>query len=392
MSNQKLGILAVIAAVMVFLAVIMARTSVGGRGKLSGPAYLIQGLDTTSVDSIAVGQGEEQVKIHRQGSQFVVSDINYPADTKQINDLISKALDIKTVEFYTSDAANHEDLEVSEEMPRGAVKFFKADGSLLAGIIIGKTRDSGEGTYVREASSKDVYLTNDAPWIRTKPLEYVNQEIASVKREDVNTVTVTTPQGSYTLRAEKGGDVIMDGVPAGRKLKESDAKSVFAALQGLRFEDVNTPARIEGLTFDHKYMARMNDSTEYTLELAKKGDKTYLKARAAYMSPAKVAIDPSKQDSPEELKKKEAILMAQERAQRFTLRHKTWIYEIADWKTKNLLMPQADLLEDLEKPAAAGVETPQVTPAVLPSVPAEVPTVGPNQPAATPQVAEPNKP
>lgn len=392
MSNQKLGILAVIAAVMVFLAVITARTSVGGRGKLSGPAYLIQGLDTTSIDSITVGQGEEQVKIRRQGSQFVVSDINYPADTKQINDLISKTLDIKTVELYTSDAANHEDLEVSEEKPRGAVKFYKADGSLLAGIIIGKTRESGEGTYVREASSNDAYLTNDTPWIRTKPLEYVNQEIASVKREDVNVVTVATPQGSYTLRAEKGGDVIMDGVPAGKKLKESDAKNVFTALQGLRFEDVNTPAQIAGLTFDHKYVARMNDSTEYTLELAKKGDKTYLKARAAYMSPAKVTINPGQQDSPEELKRKEAILMAQEGAQRFTLRHKTWVYEIADWKAKNLLMPQSDLLEDAAKPADAKTEAPQVTPAVVPSVPAEVPAVGPNQPAATPQAAEPNKP
>jgi hypothetical protein len=393
MSNQKLGILAVIAAVMVFLAVITARTSVGGRGKLSGPAYLIQGLDTASVDSITVSQGKEQVKIRRQGSQFVVGDINYPADTKQINDLISKALDIKTVEFYTSNAANHEDLEVSEEKPRGVVKFFKADGSLLAGIIIGKTRESGEGTYVREASSNDVYLTNDSPWIRTKALDYLNQEITSVKREDVNAVTVTTPQGSYTLRAEKDGgdDVLMDGLPAGKKLKTSDVRSVFTALQGLRFDDVNTPARIEGLMFDQKYVARMNDSTEYTLELARKGDKTYLIAKAVYTSPAKVTINPGQQDSPEELKKKEAILLAQEGAQRFSLRHKAWIYEIPDWKAKYLLMPQSDLLEDMETPAEAKAETPAqggaISPVVVPSVPAEVPALGPNQPAA-----EPNKP
>ena len=125
------------------------------------------------------------------------------------------------------------------------------------------------------------------PWLRTRALDYVNQEIASVKREDVNAVTVTTPQGSYTLRAEKDGgeDVLMDGLPADKKLKDTDVKSVFTALQGLRFDDVNTPAQIEGLTFDHKYVARMDDSTEYTLELAKKGDKTYLMARAAYTEP-----------------------------------------------------------------------------------------------------------
>lgn len=380
MSNQKLGILAVVAAAMVFLAVITGRTSVGTRGTLSGPAYLIQGLDTAAIDSISVSEGQSQVKIRRQGQggQFVVSDINYPADAKQINDLITKALDIKTVDFYTSDAANHAELEVSEEKPRGAIRFFKPDGSLLAGIVIGKTRDSGEGTYVREASSNDVYLTSDSPFIRTKRMDYVNQEIASIKGEDVNMVTVTTPEGAYTLRAEKDGgdDVLMDGLPADKKLKDSDAKSVFTALQGLRFEDVNTPAQITGLTFDRKYVARMDDSTEYTLELAKKGDKTYLLASAVYTDPAKVTINPDKKDSPEELAKKEAILMAQADAQRFNLRHKGWIYTIPDWKAKSLLMSQADLLEDKEKPAEAKAETPQA----MPTLPAAALTAEPNQP------------
>jgi hypothetical protein len=380
MSNQKLGILAVVAAVMVFLAVMTARTAVGTRGKLSGPAYLIQGLDTAAIGSISVAEGDKQVKIRRQGQggQFIVADMNYPADAKQINDLITKTLDIKTIDLYTSDAANHGELEVSDEKPRGAIRFFKPDGSLLAGIVIGKTRDAGEGTYVREASSNDVYLTNDSPYIRTRSLDYVNQEIASVKREDVDMVTVTTPEGSYTLRAQKDGgdDVLMDGLPADRKLKESDAKSVFTALQGLRFEDVNTPAQVTGLTFDRKYVARMDNSTEYTLELAKKGDKTYLLASAVYTDPAKVTINPDKKDSPEELKRKEAILMAQADAQRFTLRHKGWIYRIPDWKAKSLLMSQADLLEDKEKPAEAKVETPQV----MPTLPAAALSAEPNQP------------
>jgi hypothetical protein len=395
MSNQKLGILAVVAAAMVFLAVITGRTSVGSRGKLSGPAYLIQGLDTSMIDSISVGQGKEQVKIRKQGGQFVVADINYPADAKQINDLITKSLDIKTVELCTSDPANYDELEVSDAKAKGAIKFFKTDGSLLAGIVIGKTRESGEGTYVREASSNDVYLTNDSPFIRTKSLDYINQEIASVKREDVNAVTVATPEGSYVLHADKkGGDnVLMDNAPADKKLKETDVKSVFTALQGLRFDDVNAPAKIEGLNFDHKYVARMKDSTEYTLELAKKGAKTYLKARAVYTSPAKVAIDPSKQDSPEELKKKEAILMAQEGAQRFTLRHKNWVYEIPEWKAKYLLMPQADLFETPAKPPEAKTETPQATPVAVPTLPGNALTAaGPNTPAAAPQAAEPNEP
>jgi len=401
MSNQKLGILAIVATVMVLLAAISARTPTAKRGRPSGPAYLIQGLDPSSIASVVVGHGKDEVKIVRQDNQFVVSDINYPADAKQINDLITKTLDIKTGDLYTTDVANHEELEATEEKARSLVKFFKADGSLLAGVVVGKNRESGQGAYVRQASNDDVYMTDESPYFSTRALDYVNQEIASIKSEDVNMVTVATPQGSYVLHAAQSGDgVIFDNLPADKKLKESEAKSVFTALQGLRFDDVNTPAQVEGLTFDHTYVVRMDNSTEYTLELAKKGTKTYLKTHAVYTDPAKVTINPEKVDSPEELKKKEAILLAQEGAQRFTLRHKAWVYQIPDWKAKYLTKPQSELLEDKEtKPAEAKVEVPPVVdtaapvvPAAQPEPPAAGPAVEPNQPAAASQPAEPNQP
>lgn len=396
MSNRKLGILAVVAAGMVLLAMITARTSVGGRTTVSGPAYLIQGLEPANIHSITIGHGQDEIKIERRENQFVVVNRSgYPADPKQINDLITKALDIKTIERFTSDPKNHEDLEVTEEKARNVVKFFQADGSLLTGVVIGKSRESGQGAYVRLANSNDVYLAADAPWLRTRAVEYVNQEIASVKREDIRVATVTSPEGSYTLRTEKGGGdtVAMDGLPAGKKLKDSDAKSVLTALQGLRFDDVNAPSQIEGLAFDRKYVARMEDSTEYTLELAKKGDKTYLKARAVYTSGEKVTINPGQQDSPEELKKKEAILLAQESAQRFTLRHKDWVYEIPDWKANYLTKAQADLLEDQEKPAEVTIQTPEdgAAPVIAPGPAITIPPVVPSQPAETAQAAEPNK-
>ena len=48
MSNQKLGILAVVAAVMVLWAVVQANLSSGRRAQPSGPAYLIQGMDAAT--------------------------------------------------------------------------------------------------------------------------------------------------------------------------------------------------------------------------------------------------------------------------------------------------------------------------------------------------------
>jgi hypothetical protein len=54
-------------------------------------------------------------------------------------------------------------------------------------------------------------------------------------------------------------------------------------------------------------------------------------------------------ESEEELKKKEAKLLARDNAAEFTAKHNGWLYEIAEWKAKNLTKKLEDLLEDEEK-------------------------------------------
>jgi hypothetical protein len=406
MSNRKLGILAAVAAAMVVWAMVQSRIPGRKQAERSGPAYLVQGLDPDTIGSIVIGQGDKAIKIERNGGQFVVTnEKDYPADAKQINDLITKALDIKTSEVYTTNASNHEELEVTEAKAKHVIKFFKQDGSLLTGVIVGKSQESGQDTYVRLASSDTVFLAKEVPWFRDRALDYVDQEIVSVKREDVNAVTVTTPEGSYTLRPQKGSDsVVLADLPADKKLKDSDARSVFTALTSLRFDDVNTPDDVTGLVFDSTYLCRLNNSTEYKLQFAKKGSKTYLICDARYTDPTKVTINPNTQDSPEELKKKEAKLLAQEHAQKFSLRHKGWIYEIPDWKAKSLIKKRSELLEDVKKetpakpadanqpPVAPKPPTTQETPAAEPNVRTpERPAPAASQSVPTP-TAEVNKP
>jgi hypothetical protein len=80
-------------------------------------------------------------------------------------------------------------------------------------------------------------------------------------------------------------------------------------------------------------------------------------------------------ESEEELKKKEAKLLAMEEARNFTTRHTGWIYEIPEWKAKNLTMKLPDLLEDIEKPKD-------------PNTPPENATPKPTEKAIAPKVTE----
>jgi len=402
MSNKNLTILGIVAVVMVLWAVVQSRISNRPGAEPARPVYLIQGFDPSAVDSIVIGTGEAAFTLKRRQSGFVVVDKdNYPAKTSEINSLITKCLDIQTSEFVTDNPANHEDLEVTEEKARSVVKFMKADpnSALLTGVIIGKTEELGQGSYVRllssdSALSNKVYVTSNAPWFGGGAMNYIDQELIAAKREDIDSVTVSSLNGQYTLKTKEGSqDIVLENIPAGKKLKSSDAQSVFTALTSLRFEDVKKVS--SDMAFENQYMCRLKDSTVYALRIAQKEGKTYVSCVAEFTDKTpveKASVNQGGQvESEEELKKKEAKLLARDNATKFTAKHQGWVYEIADWKAKNLTKELAALIEDDEKPeenAAADPSTMIPDEIALPKV--EDPNTMMPDEIAVPMIEEPN--
>jgi len=353
MTNRNLTILGIVAVCMVALAVVLS--GVSGRPKTAPdtPTYLIQGLDTTDIGSIVVGTGQDTAQLKRQGRGFVLANKDdYPAEIKEINDLITKCLDIQTSQFVTDNPANHKDLEVTEEKARSVVKFFKGDSSLLTGVIVGKNTEQGQGSYVRQANSDKVYVALEVPLLRSRVLDYADQNILAAKREDIESVTVVSPSGQYTLKPKQDGQgAVLENIPQGKKLKDTDSNRVLIALTDLRLTDVKKkPAESAELKLDRQYVCRLKDLTVYTINIAQKDNKTYITCQADFTGQRPTTI--SKTESEQELKEKEAKLLADDKAKEFTAKHQAWIYEIADWKAKDLTAELSDLLEDVkqEKP------------------------------------------
>ncbi|TKJ38186.1 MAG: hypothetical protein CEE38_05355 [Planctomycetes bacterium B3_Pla] len=371
MSNRKLTILAVVAVLMVLWATVQSRVSNRPKAAAEGPVYLIQGLDPAGIGSIVLGTGEETVTLKRQQGGFVVAGKdNYPAKTSEINSLISKCVEIKTSAFITDNPGNHEDLEVTEEKARSVVKFMtpEPNSTVLTGVVVGKTEELGQGTYVRLLSSDSsisnrVHVASNVPWFSDGATNYLEQELISVTGDDILSATVSSPGGNYTLKKEgDGDDIVLKNTPAGKKLKSSDAGSVLTALTSLKFDDVKKTS--SGLTFDREYICRLKDSTVYTLKIARDEDKTYVTCAAEFMdtTPVRKGADV---ETPEELKAKEAKLLARDGAQAFTAKHQKWVYEIPDWKANNLTKELEDLLEDAEPEEESGAVDPN---AVVPDL------------------------
>ena len=363
MSNKKLVILAIIAVCMVIWAVVQSKISNKSLTAPSEPTYLIQGLNPDDIGNIVLGTGENEVTLKRQSGRFiVVNKDNYPAEIETINDLITKCLDIKTTQFITDNVENHEALGITEKDARNVVKFLRPDESLLTGVIVGKNKEEGQGGYVRLAISEEVYVATELPWIRSNAIDYINQELITAERKDIESITVNIPDGGYTLkRKADSDDLILDNIPADKKLKDSDSKSVFNALTDLKFTDVKKKSSAsDELTFDKQYVCRLADSTVYIVSIAQKDEKTYITCQSEFTDTTPVPR-PTQDESEEELKKKEAKLLARDSAKEFAAKHKDWIYEIADWKAKNLTKKLSDLLEDKPVPEEKAEEKSEQT-------------------------------
>ncbi len=367
MSNRNLLILGLVAVTMVVWAVAMSKISSTSYAPQGTSGYLIQGLDPDRIAVITVGKGDGQVKLVRRRKNFVVANMeNYPAEAKEINKLITTCLDIKTAQLYTDNPENFKALGVTEQDASHLVKFFGADSNLITGVIIGKQKEGSKGIgYVRRVEDDDVYVTAaQIPWIKRQPTDYVEQELINVKREDIESVTVSSPDDTYVLRAGDNDTVTLDGLPEGKSLKEDVANSAFLALASVRFDDVNAESSRKDLTFDRRYICRLKDSTAYTFWLAKDGDKWFIKCDAKFADQEPVTVTQGRTESQEQLKEKETKLLAQADAEQFSRKHKDWIYQIPDFKAVNMTKPLAELVEDsatqeqeqkVEEPNAADV-------------------------------------
>ena len=346
MSNRNLTILAVAAAVMLTWAVVQSRLVQRKMGRAATKGFLIQGLATDDIDAIVLGTGDNQVRLQRQNKNFYIANKdNYPAQFKNINELIKNCLEIQTTDLITQSADNHADLGVSEEKAKYVIKFLNAKNEVITGLVIGSGAESPTETYIRLINRDDVYLADRSVYLSTRALDFMDQNILSVLQDSIRQVQVFTGLEGYTLMQEPN-NIIVAAVTAGAaapRLNQSAARQVFTALTSLYIDDMQSAASDDTLDFNITYGCRLADSTAYTLDLAQKDGKYFLKCRASFTAqpPAKT----QNQTDEEHKQKVAAALSAQEAAQRFTAQHNGWVYEIPAWKGENLTKSLADLTE-----------------------------------------------
>ncbi|AQT69707.1 hypothetical protein STSP2_02902 [Anaerohalosphaera lusitana] len=358
MNNRKLAILGLLAVVIVVLAVAVDKvTHRGPQGSGTG-GYLIEGMDPAKIARIEISGGESDVVLVRGNGGFVVETKGgYPAKTSEVNNLLTRSMDIALAEKITSDEKNYADLGVSEEEASTIVKFITEDGSLLTGIVIGEAVEGGEGKYVRLLNGEDVFVSLGSPWINKNAIGYVEQTLVSAEKDNIESVAVNAGDESYRIVRKDNNEIGLSTVPEGKEVKEDELDKVFNAATSIRFDDVLR--EVEGVSFNDKFVVRMEDSTVYRFDIGRKDDAVYGKVTAEFTDTEPVTMTKGVQVDEEELKQKEAKLVARDKAQAFAAKNEDWIFEIPSYKADNMTKPLSDLLEDKAVEEESGDEADQ---------------------------------
>ncbi|MHC4266265.1 MAG: DUF4340 domain-containing protein, partial [Planctomycetota bacterium] len=287
MSNKNLAILAFIAVLMVFLAVFQSqRVSKPQQSEQRASAYLIQGLNMDNVQKISAKTTTDTTILKRvQGRFFITNKGNYPASITKLNDLITKVLDIRALEKkLTSNPENFNRLGVDPNSAQSIVKFMNQNDELITGVSVSSPGANGQ-SYVRLLPTNDVYITSPVPLLPNAPMDFIQEQVLDVQESKIESVTVSDPNGGYTLTYDPNNDKVALGqkIPEGKKLKTSGAKAVVSALRNFRITDVMRAATTgKNLKFDQIYVCRLKDSTVYTIQLARQKNESFIKCNAEF--------------------------------------------------------------------------------------------------------------
>jgi hypothetical protein len=356
MNDKKLMTLGIVAVITIIAAIAVNQISKPRQSSNLVIGPLVGGVDVDQVAKIIICGDKNKTKtsIIRSENRFVLAEKeNYPASARKVNELIGNCLDIRTAELQTESADFHKDLGVTEDTAASSVTLLGADGKTIVGILVSKPAEKGS-TYVRLASENKVYLSLNAPSFSASPMDYVDKNLLEADSKKITEVSVTDPNGAtYALKsADQGATITLDNMPAGKQFKGTDYRTVFTAITNLTIEDVTAASKVADLKFDWKYVCKLSDSTVYTLGLGKKANKTYLTVSAEFTDTAPVVKEQG-QESQEQLKAKEAKLLARDAAVRFGKKTSGWVYIIPEYSASNLMKDVRTLIEDIKAPAVS---------------------------------------
>ena len=334
-----LTLLAVIAAVLV----VVDQPALTTLTKGEESAFEVLSERVNDAAELTIRSNEATFSIVRTDTGWGMKDrAKYPVHFDKVKTALVGLSELKLLEAKTSDPSRYKRLEVEEPDTEEAqsVRFEIKDaaGKSMASGLVGRLNpnlfgEGGGGTYLRRGREEQSWLAAGEVSLGKTRNDWMVRDIVDIAAEKVRRAVIRQPDGAEIVVSQEkpdSGEYKLDGVPEGRKLKDSgEAKNLAGGLWRLTFEDVKPAADVAFAEKPNVSEYETFDGLKIHIEMTTVDEVVWGRFSAT--------AEGASGEKAEEVRKKAAEI---------TERAKGWVYELSAGEGERLTTKIGDILEE----------------------------------------------
>lgn len=374
MRNKKHITVLAAAAVLFIIATIFSESTdneITGAGEPLYPGLIDKAND---ISSIKIQRNAGTLTLERDNDTWRVKENNgYPADITKVRELVLGIGNLQRVEPKTKKPENYSRIglqDISEkDSPAVHVTLEAGADNVVADLIIGDnksslTDDSKRSYYIRAAGNPQSWLVDGQLPDKWEARNWLDNNIFEVDRDRIKQVVVNHPDGEvvYIHRPDASvRDFTLDSLKPGEKVTAPfEVNNIATTFTKMTFDDVIS-AENSGTESAPAYTAKLTtfDGLIVTFEPFRKGDIHLVKYQASFddSTASQAGRQPTADEESSAGDGKPAnatkLLSADEvkkEVEKYNAMWKGWMYQIPEFRIKNIGKKKADLLKKDEKP------------------------------------------
>jgi hypothetical protein len=246
-------------------------------------------LDKAKVEELSVGPaGGEQVRVVKEGEGWrLAAPLQAPADKSEVDALLSSLETLEMQEVLGETPGDLAPFGLAAPKTTVSVRVQGATEPLT--LLVGEKTPDGGALYAKRAEQARVFTIPSylEGTFGKKAADLRDRSLLHVKRDDVKSLAVAGPQGSYALARDERGEWAFTR-PLQTRAGRWSVDGLLGTLEGLRFDSVAAEQATDVKRFGLAPPARtvtltLADGSTKTLEIgarAPEGDNKHY-ARAA---------------------------------------------------------------------------------------------------------------
>ncbi len=221
--------------------------------------------------SLATAAGET-IRLVKEGSGWkVVAPFVAPADTSAVEAMLTSLEKLEADEVVVEQATSLS--EYGLDKPSRTVTAVVEGAPAPLKVEFGAKSPDGSSVYARTGSAPKVYLVPS--WIEgsfdKKPFDLRDRDLLHVKRDDVRSIEVASPEGGYALARTDAGEWAFTK-PVATRAGRWSVDGLLGTIENLRMESVAVDAATDAKPFGLDPPARsvtlvLKDGATRTLEI-----------------------------------------------------------------------------------------------------------------------------